>query len=234
MEFLFKKWHSNPINRNKNNEDFMKKKEKLKFLEEKNKEINGENYNEKNILDKNILNNHITNYPLKLIEIFHQVEKLSCKIPYKTTIIGEGDFNSPIMFIIEYPENDLSLFDKMLNKIGLKRENIYIAYIFFWNKDSNATSKKELEETIPLVIQHIILHNPKIIIILGAVATKSLLNITGITNLRGQYSSLKLNNEEYPVFITYNPSYVIKLNKYKEYEEDFNNLKNYLIKNFLV
>jgi uracil-DNA glycosylase family 4 len=235
MEFLFKKWKDHPINRNKNSEEFINKKEKKILLEEINLKINQEEENkEKVILDKNILNTYIKDYPPELVNIFHDIEKLNCKIPYKNTIIGEGNFKSPIMFIGEYPENDLSLIEKMLNKIGLKKENVYFSYIFFWNKDSNTTSKKEIEETIPLVVKHILLHNPKIIIILGAVTTKSLLNITGITSLRGKYTSLHLNNEEYPVFITYNPSYVSKLNKYKEYEEDFHNLKNYLIKFSLI
>ena len=47
---------------------------------------------------------------------------------------------------------------------------------------------------------------------------------------RGTFQELHIE-EIFPVFITYSPSYIIKMNKYKEYEEDFISIKNFLTKN---
>ena len=115
-------------------------------------------------------------------------------------VIGTGNRNAKIMFIGEGPGADEDrtgipfvgragkLMDKAFEGVGIKREDVYIAYIVKCRPPENRNPEYEeamnckeyLDSQIKLV-------NPKIIVLLGSVALKNILGKEyGITKERGQ------------------------------------------------
>ena len=76
----------------------------------------------------------------------------------------------------------------MLGYIDLNRNNFYISNIVFWRPPGNRTpNDKEISKCLPLTKKHIGLIKPKLLILVGSIAAKSLLSSQdGITKLRGQ------------------------------------------------
>ncbi len=143
------------------------------------------------------------------------------------TVFAQGIATSSVMFIGEAPGADEDrqgvpfcgasgqLLDLMLGYIGLKRsENFYITNTLFWRPPGNRQpTEQELEICRPFVEKHIALINPKILVLVGGTATKSVLNETrGITRLRGQVFEYKNIYIEQPikVHVIYHPSYLLR------------------------
>lgn len=143
------------------------------------------------------------------------------------TVFCEGVAVSRVMFIGEAPGADEDrqgvpfcgksgqLLDLMLSHIGLKRaENFYITNTLFWRPPGNRQpSTEELDICRPFVEKHIALVNPKVMILLGGTATKSILGEDrGITRLRGHVFSYKNKymEKEVPVHVIYHPSYLLR------------------------
>lgn len=143
------------------------------------------------------------------------------------TVFAEGVPESRIMFIGEAPgaEEDRAgvpfcgpsgkLLDTMLSFIGLNRKvNFYITNTLYWRPPGNRQpSPEELEICKPFVEKHIALVNPKILILVGGTATKSVLNESrGITKIRGQVFSYKNDymDAPVPVHVIYHPSYLLR------------------------
>ena len=81
------------------------------------------------------------------------------------------------------------LLDKMLKCIFLDRiKNFYITNIVFWRPPGNRIpNNQEINICLPFVKEHIKIINPKLIILLGNIATRSLLETDkGITKIRGR------------------------------------------------
>ncbi len=143
------------------------------------------------------------------------------------TVFGEGDPDTPLLFIGEGPgENeDLQgrpfvgrageLLDKMIVAMGLKRESVYIANVVKCRPPSNRTpSPMEIDACWDYLRRQIILIHPKVIVTLGAPATKTLLQTTtGISMLRGQwqwFDRLMPQGPSFPVMPTYHPAYLLR------------------------
>ncbi len=208
MDFLIKKWSEKPINRSKINrskiletdlsvkktdlsveETNLPKQNTLQQQQEKAEEVKP-SVNlplENNITRLNL--QYITNYNELLLKLVDDIEKIHCPTSIgKNTVIGRGNFQSPVLFIGEAPgeeENNQQipfvgasgkLLDKMLTSIGVDSKKIYVSNMFFWQPDNNRTpNNSEIELTMPYVQKHIEIQQPKLIVTLGAVATKSLL-----------------------------------------------------------
>lgn len=142
-------------------------------------------------------------------------------------VFAEGNPQAPLMVIGEAPgaEEDRKgvpfcgpsgqLLDKMLAAIGFSRaENAYITNSLFWRPPGNRTpSIEELMTCKPFVEKHIALQNPKVILLAGGVAVRTLLgDETSISRLRGKVHSYHnpFLNKEIPVIITYHPSYLLR------------------------
>ena len=81
------------------------------------------------------------------------------------------------------------LLDKMFSYIFLNREkNFYLTNIVFWRPPGNRIpNNQEIEICLPFVKEHIKIINPQLLILLGNIATRSLLQINeGITKIRGK------------------------------------------------
>jgi uracil-DNA glycosylase len=212
MDLLFKKWCHKPINR--------KKRAVIKEFD---------------ICES-------------LTDLIQEIQNLPCPLKEtKNIVLSKGDFKSPLMFIGEAPgEEDNQqkkpfvgisgkLLNKMLVSIQINIEKIYMTHVFFWQtEESRSPTLQELKLTLPLVEKHILIQKPKLIVLLGAVATKSLLKTTeGILSIRGTFQQLYIQNEKFNVFITCHPSYILRTHKIKEYLEDFKKIKEYLEQNNL-
>ena len=151
----------------------------------------------------------------------------SLKKTATNTVFAQGVAESRLMFIGEAPGADEDrqgvpfcgpsgqLLDKMLSFIGLDRaKNFYITNTLFWRPPGNRQpTEQELEICRPLVEKHIALVRPKILVLVGGTATKSILGDgRGITRLRGQIFQYKnaYMPEPVPVHVIYHPSYLLR------------------------
>lgn len=151
----------------------------------------------------------------------------SLKKTATNTVFAQGVPESRVMFIGEAPGADEDrmgvpfcgasgqLLDKMLGFIGLNRaENFYITNTLFWRPPGNRQpTPDELEICKPFVEKHIALVGPKMLVLVGGTATKSVLgDARGITRLRGQVFTYKNDymDAAVPVHVIYHPSYLLR------------------------
>ena len=100
-------------------------------------------------------------------------------------VIGDGNPKAPVMFIGEGPGRDEDLqglpfvgaagklLDKMLDAIGLSRDNAYIANIVKCRPPNNRNpNDDEAAACLPYLRAQVALVRPKVIVCLGAVAPK--------------------------------------------------------------
>ncbi len=150
------------------------------------------------------------------------VLKIDCilKKTARNTVFSDGNPNSDIMIIGEAPgqEEDEQgkpfvgqsgkLLDNMLLSVGIKRSDVYISNIVFWRPPGNRTpSAEEIALCMPYVEAHISFIKPKVLLLLGSVAVKSLLNTSeGISRLRGKKNIYK----NIDVIPTFHPAYLLR------------------------
>ena len=127
---------------------------------------------------------------------------LDCSLKDVATnlVLCDGNYNANIMFIGEAPgaNEDIDgkpfvgeagkLLDKMLSFINLSRNNIYITNMVFWRPPGNRTpNEKEISVCLPYTKKHIKIIKPKLLVFVGSIAAKNLLNLKeGITKIRGK------------------------------------------------
>jgi DNA polymerase len=138
----------------------------------------------------------------------------------RNTVFADGSPTAEIMIIGEAPgeEEDIQgkpfvgqsglLLNNMLKSVGLDRKDTYITNILFWRPPANRTpSTDEITKCLPYVRRHIELVSPKVILLLGGVAIKAIMNSNGsISSLRGQ--ALKYNETD--VIATFHPAYLLR------------------------
>ncbi|MBI4654113.1 MAG: uracil-DNA glycosylase [Nitrospirae bacterium] len=145
-----------------------------------------------------------------------------CKLSDGRTniVFGEGNPNTEIMFIGEGPgmEEDQQarpfvgeagkILTSLINKMGLKREDVYIANIVKCRPPMNRPPQDdEINACKPFVEEQIKIINPKIIMTLGKTAVHTLLNIkTPISKLRGSFHEYM----NIPVMPTFHPAYFLR------------------------
>ena len=155
-------------------------------------------------------------------------------------VFGEGNPHSKIFFIGEAPGRDEDLqgkpfvgrsgqlLTKMIeNVLNIKREEVYITNIVKCRPPQNRDPEiEEIESCKPYLLKQIDIIKPKIIVTLGRIAFKYLLNEEiPITKARGNI----YNFNGIKVIPTYHPSYLLRNPSKKK--EAFIDLK--LIKEFL-
>ena len=138
----------------------------------------------------------------------------------KHVVFGEGDPQAKLMFIGEAPgfDEDIQgrpfvgkagqLLDRMITAMQFRRDEVYIANIVKCRPDNNRNPMPdEIEKCIGFLHQQINIIRPEVIVLLGATATKSLLNCTdGISRMRGRWSSF----ENIPVMPTFHPAFLLR------------------------
>ena len=146
-------------------------------------------------------------------------------------IIGTGNKNAKIMLIGKCPSNNENkigklfvnevgeLLDKMLLAIKLKKENIYISNIFPWMINNKEPTNDHILKILPFIQRQIEIIQPKIIILLGGLASKAILNSNlDFEKLRGKWHNYKSINKNKSIscIVTYNPKFLIKLPDFKK------------------
>ena len=170
----------------------------------------------------------------------NSIDNCKLKSNSKNIVLGEGNIDSPIMLIGEAPgeiEDKVGrpfkgesgeLLDKMLIAINIKRQNIYISYaINFRPPEDRKPTSQEIKRYSNFLKEHISIIDPKIIILMGSTAMEAVTGINEkISSERGKWKEIILNNNTYPLMITFNPSYLIRYPDNKKYSwEDLKKIR---------
>ncbi len=137
-------------------------------------------------------------------------------------VLGSGDKNAEWMFIGEAPdaEDDLQgqpflgqaglLMDNILAAIELKREQVYFSNILKCRPANDRDPHvDEAKHCLNYLQQQIHLIKPKVIVVVGRVATQHLLKIKKpLGKMRG--AAHYLDNQKTPVIVTYHPRYLLR------------------------
>ena len=170
----------------------------------------------------------------KLNELKKEIDSIEdCNLKGSSTqiVFGDGNINSPIMIVGSAPDvqddisgkvfsgDDGELLKKMLSAINIKKENIYLTYaINFKSPDDRRASSAEIKRYSIFLKKHISIINPKLIILMGSTAMES---ITGLNNKisseRGVWKETIIQNNNYNLIITFDPSYLLRLPENKKY-----------------
>lgn len=143
-------------------------------------------------------------------------------------VFADGQPNARIMFVGEAPGADEDrlgrpfvgvsgqLLDRMLTSIGLSRaENAYISNVINWRPPGNRNPDGvEVALSMPFIQKHIALVNPEIVVFVGGVAAKAMLETNqGITRLRGrwlEYTNDAMQGRVIPAMCTLHPAYLLR------------------------
>jgi DNA polymerase len=139
-------------------------------------------------------------------------------------VFADGNPAAPLMLIGEAPgrEEDLQglpfvgesgrLLDRMLAAIGLDRSGCYITNILPWRPPGNRNpSSEEVAACLPFLERHIALVRPRLLVLLGGVAAKTLLDrADGITRLRGRWFDYAVEDLTMPAMPTYHPAFLLR------------------------
>ena len=170
----------------------------------------------------------------------NSIDNCKLKSNSKNIVLGEGNIDSPIMLIGEAPgeiEDKVGkpfkgesgeLLDKMLIAINIKRQNIYTSYaINFRPPEDRKPTSQEIKRYSNFLKEHISIIDPKIIILMGSTAMEAVTGINEkISSERGKWKEIILNNNTYPLMITFNPSYLIRYPDNKKYSwEDLKKIR---------
>jgi len=159
-----------------------------------------------------------------------------CKLSRGRTniVFGVGDPQARIMFVGEGPGADEDaqgepfvgragqLLNNMIQAMGLRREDVYIANVVKCRPPDNRTPERDECDTCgPFLMRQIAVVRPEIIVALGATAAKYLLGVSdSMANLRGHlYDFQPFLPKEAPerdpnystkLVVTYHPAYLLR------------------------
>jgi DNA polymerase len=157
----------------------------------------------------------------------------------KQIVFGVGNPHAEVMFVGEAPGADEDeqgipfvgragqLLTNMIKAMGLNRDDVYIANVIKCRPPGNRTPEREECETCsPFLLRQIDVVCPKIIVALGAVAAKSLLQINdSMANLRGRTYDFRNTR----LIVTYHPAYLLRdPRQKKEAWKDLQRVMQYL------
>jgi uracil-DNA glycosylase len=145
-----------------------------------------------------------------------------CKLhPHRTQIVfGVGHPQADLVFVGEAPGADEDaqgepfvgragqLLTRMIEAIGLKRQEIYICNVLKCRPPGNRTPEAdEIASCEPFLIAQIKAIKPKLICALGGVAVSALLKTkTPLSKLRGGFHDY----QGIPLLVTYHPAYLLR------------------------
>lgn len=138
------------------------------------------------------------------------------------TVPGQGNPQPEILFVGEAPGRDEDeqglafvgragqLLTKMIEAMGLTREDVFIANI---NKcrppDNRKPTPEEMNTCLPFLKRQIVILRPKVIIAMGATAVEGLVTLPEgqtISKVRGEWLAF----EGIPLMPTYHPAYMLR------------------------
>ena len=159
--------------------------------------------------------------------------------PGKKIVVGVGSLDAKIMFVGEAPggEEEIKgepfvgpagqLLTKMIQGMGLKREDVYIGNIMNWRPQmptvagveqvgNRPPNEAEMRYCLPYLRAQIEVVKPDLLVALGSTAAQGLLgfgSFKALGDIRGQWHEFAGK----PLMVTYHPSYILRnqSNRYK-------------------
>jgi uracil-DNA glycosylase len=152
--------------------------------------------------------------------------------PGKKVVLGVGSLDAAIMFVGEAPgaEEEVQgepfvgpagqLLNKMIGAMALSRSEVYIGNIMNWRPDlptgtdgsqigNRPPTEAEMAHCLPYLRAQIDIVRPKILVALGATASKGLLghgSFGALSEVRGRWHDFGGR----PLMVTYHPSYILR------------------------
>lgn len=137
-----------------------------------------------------------------------------------TIVFGDGNPKADLVFVGEGPGADEDaqglpfvgragkLLTQMIEAMGLQRKDVYICNVVKCRPPENRTPEDdEISTCSPFLLRQLEVISPKVIVCLGAVAAKTLLQTNrGISHFRGQW--LDFRNSK--LIATYHPAYLLR------------------------
>lgn len=165
------------------------------------------------------------------------------KIPYKgrnwklskVFVPGEGPLNAKVMFIGQAPGRNEDIerrpfigtsgkfLTRLINIAGLDRKSVYICSVVqFFPPQNRVPTDEEINKCKYFLFRQIEIINPKLIVLLGAVASKTVANVDKVGTNHGKI--IKKNERIY--FISMHPAAAVRIRtKMPLMEKDFKNLR---------
>lgn len=152
--------------------------------------------------------------------------------PGKKAVLGIGNLDAKIFFCGDAPDEEEEtqgepfvgpagqLLTKMIQAMGVKREDVYIGTIMNWRPAapsvassaqvaSRPPSAEEIRYGMPYLRAQLGIVEPDIIVALGSIAAQGLLGAGSFKTL-GEIRGKWLQFEGKPVIVTYSPSYILR------------------------
>jgi DNA polymerase len=144
-----------------------------------------------------------------------------CPLAANKLVFSDGNPDADLMFIGEAPgeHEDLQgipfvgqagqLLTKIIEAMGLRRADVYIANICKFRPPKNRLpTPAEVDACLPYLRRQIEIVHPKIIVTLGNLSTRTLLQTEeGITKIRGAFTDFAPGIQLMP---TFHPSYLLR------------------------
>jgi uracil-DNA glycosylase len=157
----------------------------------------------------------------------------------KTIVFGQGNPHAELVFVGEGPGADEDeqglpfvgragqLLNRMLQFVGIKREDVYICNVVKCRPPGNRTPERdEVEACSPFLFRQLQVIRPRLICCLGAPAVRTLLGVKeGMLKIRGHfydYGGTKALATVHPAYILRNPR------EEKILREDFGKIRDFL------
>lgn len=167
-----------------------------------------------------------------------RMEKDSC-LPLRETatqlVFGEGSPEASIYFLGEAPgrfEDKLGrpfvgqagkLLDKLLERIGTKRSDVYISNIVRFRPPNNRQpSPSEIAAFLPYVDREIEIIQPKLIVTLGRFSMVKFLSEAKISEAHGKLQTVRWRKKLLRILPLYHPAAALRSGRMRQaLEEDF-------------
>ena len=152
------------------------------------------------------------------------IDNCDLKNNAKKMVFNDGNINSQIMIVGEGPgekEDEIgkpfvgdagNLLNKMLSAINVNRESVYITNVVNYRPPNNRKpSPVEINRYSAYLREHILIINPKILIIMGSTAMEALIgNNIKISKERGKWKEIIIKNKTFKSIITFHPAYLLR------------------------
>ena len=159
------------------------------------------------------------------------VDNCDLKNNAKKMVFSDGNINSQIMIVGEGPgekEDEIgkpfvgdagNLLNKMLSAININRESVYITNVVNFRPPNNRKpTSAEINRYSIFLREHILIINPKILIIMGSTAMEALVgNNIKISKDRGKWKEIIIKNKTFTSIVTFHPAYLLRQPDQKKY-----------------
>ena len=159
------------------------------------------------------------------------IDNCDLKNNAKKMVFSDGNINSQVMIVGEGPgekEDEIgkpfvgdagNLLNKMLSAININRESVYITNVVNFRPPNNRKpTSAEINRYSVFLREHILIINPKILIIMGSTAMEALVgNNIKISKDRGKWKEIIIKNKTFTSIVTFHPAYLLRQPDQKKY-----------------